>query len=156
MERLTHKRSNGIKSGYWSPAKKEELVQRLAAYEDTGATPEQLKIIEEEYSRMAKELSVLRQQNLKSPYKVGDTIYCLEEYEDGVEYSGYRYLGECEEYIMVCPTFIDCDNFYKQLREMACKNTDEMGRDIFLFDKKNTYRTREEASDAIDRMEEGD
>lgn len=63
MERLTHKRSNGIKSGYWSPVKKEELVQRLAAYEDTGATPEQLKIIEEEYSRMAHELAMLRQQN---------------------------------------------------------------------------------------------
>lgn len=63
MERLTHKRSNGIKSGYWSPAKKEELIQHLAAYEDTGATPELLKSIDEEYSRMAKELSVLRQQN---------------------------------------------------------------------------------------------
>ncbi|WP_279220808.1 hypothetical protein [Clostridium sp. OM02-18AC] len=30
MERLTHKRANGIKSGYWSPNKKDELVQRLA------------------------------------------------------------------------------------------------------------------------------
>ena len=62
MERLTHKRSNGIKSGYWSPAKKEELVQRLAAYEDTGVTPEKLKIIEEEYSKMAHELAMLRKQ----------------------------------------------------------------------------------------------
>ena len=35
MNRLTHERSNGIKTGYWSPSKKEELVQRLAAYEDT-------------------------------------------------------------------------------------------------------------------------
>nr|WP_288555647.1 DUF551 domain-containing protein [uncultured Mediterraneibacter sp.] len=34
MERLTHKRANGIKSGYWSPAKKQELVDRLAIYED--------------------------------------------------------------------------------------------------------------------------
>lgn len=32
MERMTHKRVNGIKTGYWSPATKEELVQRLAEY----------------------------------------------------------------------------------------------------------------------------
>lgn len=34
MERLTHKRENGIKRGYWSPNKKQELVDRLAMYED--------------------------------------------------------------------------------------------------------------------------
>ena len=34
MERLTHKRENGIKRGYWSPNKKQELVDRLAIYED--------------------------------------------------------------------------------------------------------------------------
>ena len=39
MERLTHERANGIKSGYWSPATEEELVQRLAAYENTGYEP---------------------------------------------------------------------------------------------------------------------
>ena len=33
MERLTHKRENGIKRGYWSPNKKQELVDRLAMYE---------------------------------------------------------------------------------------------------------------------------
>ena len=34
MERLTHKRENGIKRGYWSPNKKQELVDRLAMCED--------------------------------------------------------------------------------------------------------------------------
>lgn len=33
-ERLTHKRCNGIKSGYWSPAKKDDLIDRLAEYEN--------------------------------------------------------------------------------------------------------------------------
>lgn len=32
MERLTHERVNGIKTGYWSTATKEVLVQKLAAY----------------------------------------------------------------------------------------------------------------------------
>lgn len=46
MNGLTHPRDNGIKTGYWSPNKKDELIKRLAAYEDTGLSPgevEQLK-----------------------------------------------------------------------------------------------------------------
>lgn len=42
MERLTHKRCNGIKIGYWTPSKKQDLVDRLAAYEDTGVNPKQI------------------------------------------------------------------------------------------------------------------
>ena len=35
MERLTHERCSGIKTGYWSAAKKDELIERLAEYENT-------------------------------------------------------------------------------------------------------------------------
>ena len=42
MDRLTHKRSNGIKTGYWSPDRKDELVERLAEYENTGLTPQEI------------------------------------------------------------------------------------------------------------------
>ena len=47
MERLTHKRVSGIKEGYWSPNKKQELVDRLAAYENTGLPPEHVKWLKE-------------------------------------------------------------------------------------------------------------
>lgn len=50
MERLTAVRCSGIKTGYWSPAKKDELVQRLGAYEDTGLTPEEVKRMKEKNS----------------------------------------------------------------------------------------------------------
>ena len=43
MERLTAQRCSGIKEGYWSTAKKDELVQRLGQYEDTGLTPEEVR-----------------------------------------------------------------------------------------------------------------
>lgn len=39
MLRLTSQRCNGIKIGYWSTAKKDELLQRLGEYEDTGLEP---------------------------------------------------------------------------------------------------------------------
>ena len=47
MERLTAQRCSGIKSGYWSTAKKDELIQRLGQYEDTGYTPEEIKALED-------------------------------------------------------------------------------------------------------------
>lgn len=40
ISRLTHPRSNGIKTGYWSPNKKDELVERLAEYENTDLMPQ--------------------------------------------------------------------------------------------------------------------
>ena len=45
MERMTHERVNGIKTGYWSAASKEEVVQRLAQYENTGLEPEEIKTL---------------------------------------------------------------------------------------------------------------
>ena len=47
MERLTAQRCSGIKSGYWSTAKKDDLGQRLGQYEDTGLTPEEIKALED-------------------------------------------------------------------------------------------------------------
>lgn len=60
MERLTHERVNGIKTGYWSAATKEALVQRLAAYENTGLEPEE---IGEAIKRAARERDKDRDQN---------------------------------------------------------------------------------------------
>lgn len=48
MERLTHERVNGIKTGYWSAATKEALVQKLAAYENTGYEPDEIRVAIEE------------------------------------------------------------------------------------------------------------
>lgn len=43
MNRLTHERVGDItKTGYWTAAKKQELIDALAAYEDTGKTAEEV------------------------------------------------------------------------------------------------------------------
>ena len=44
LSRLTHKRESGMKSGYWSPNRKEELVERLAEYEDLEEQGKLLKL----------------------------------------------------------------------------------------------------------------
>lgn len=60
MNRLTHKRENGIETGYWSPNKKQELIDRLAEYESTGLSPEQLKNIDTAYKELSKEVAKYR------------------------------------------------------------------------------------------------
>lgn len=50
MKRLTAVRCSGIKAGYWSPEKKDDLVQLLGAYEDTGLTPAEVKKMKEKNS----------------------------------------------------------------------------------------------------------
>lgn len=45
MKRLTQKRANGIKTGYWSASKKDDLVARLAEYEDTGLEPAEVLLL---------------------------------------------------------------------------------------------------------------
>ena len=62
MERLTHQRNSGIKTGYWSPNKKDELVTALAAYEDTGLVPEQICEIDKLYPEKCKEVVELKKQ----------------------------------------------------------------------------------------------
>lgn len=43
MKRWTARRENGIKTGYWSNLKKEDLIQHLAEYENTGLYPAEIK-----------------------------------------------------------------------------------------------------------------
>ena len=64
MERLTHWNERlGRYTIEMTRGSHSRIAQCLAAYEDTGITPDQLQVIEEEYSKMAKELAELRQQN---------------------------------------------------------------------------------------------
>ena len=64
MERLTHWNERlGRYTIEMTRGSHSRIAQCLAAYEDTGITPDQFQVIEEEYSKMAKELAELRQQN---------------------------------------------------------------------------------------------
>lgn len=62
MDRLTHERNSGIKKGYWSPARKEELVQHLADYEDTGLEPEQIREMDRLYLEKCQDVTELKKR----------------------------------------------------------------------------------------------
>lgn len=42
MGRLTHKRVGGMKYGYWTECKKDDITQRLGEYKDTELSPEEI------------------------------------------------------------------------------------------------------------------
>lgn len=67
MKRLTHKRVSGIRAGYWSPNKKQELVDRLAGYEDTGLDPEQIRELKERNTAQAPEPAPLGMDGMVCP-----------------------------------------------------------------------------------------
>ena len=105
-ERLTHKRVNGIKEGYWSSAKKEALMQRLAEYEDTGFDPEEIKglvdkIIGLSKLVMADWVPVEEQLPEDDQYILlsfaNFSLPAVGHYEINEDGSGAFYLGDCNE-----------------------------------------------------------
>lgn len=112
MNRLTHQRNSGIKTGYWSPNKKDELVTALAAYEDTGLTPEDIMELKEFCSNpLNTALPAVTIQALKwipanKPPKTDDYVLLSFEnfscpqigrYEHDEDGGGNWYLGDCDE-----------------------------------------------------------
>ena len=51
MERLTHERCNGIKTGYWSPEKK-AVAEACKIYKSLGLTPDQIQALKERDTSM--------------------------------------------------------------------------------------------------------
>lgn len=78
MERLTHERANGIKKGYWSAEKKETLIARLAEYENTGKTPEEIRGFEETARKMA-ERTISLHRELKAEQSKDEWIPVCEK-----------------------------------------------------------------------------
>ncbi len=69
MERLTYKveRKRGGKweRGYYTKHNKQKLINVLAAYEDTGLTPEQIREIDCLHAEKCREMAELRQKKEK-------------------------------------------------------------------------------------------
>lgn len=144
MERLTKRLDNGKElcidvcgekcvDGYtWCPKCKPftDVMKKLADYEDV------------------EEQGLL----LRLPCNVGDTVWCIEEFEDGFEYSGYKFMAMCGEFVIVTPKYSNCD-FKEQLHEMERESREWEGISVDMFKKENVFITKEEAEQALARTE---
>lgn len=89
---------------------------------------------------------------IRLPCKVGDPIVCVEEYEDGYDYSTYLLMATCGDFVIVTPRLFRCNNFDKQLHDM-CEESQEWERiDACLFHRSRVFLSKEEAEKALERM----
>lgn len=100
MNRLTQKRVNGIKTGYWSASKKDELVARLAEYEDTGLEPAEVLQLKKE-SEERRWIPVTERLPESGKYVLMSfenfTLPAIGKYEVNDEGDGAWYLGDNDE-----------------------------------------------------------
>ena len=100
MNRLTQKRVNGIKTGYWSAGKKDELVARLAEYEDTGLEPAEVLQLKKE-SEERRWIPVTERLSESGKYVLMSfenfTLPLIGRYEVNDEGDGAWYLGDNDE-----------------------------------------------------------
>ncbi len=88
---------------------------------------------------------------LRLPCKVGDTVYCVEEFEDGFEYYGYVFMAMCGEYFIVTPEY-DCDDFNEQLELMEEDSAQFEHVSVNIFHKSKVAITKEEAKKKLAEM----
>lgn len=140
MERLTSKRVNGIKSGYWSAAKKDELIARLAEYEDTGKTPEEIRGFEETARKMV-ERTISLHRELKAEQSKHDSCWhCPNRVKNDYKRQE-EYLAKVAEY-------------KKKEKEQGFINEEE--RQKLQFDIDKAKKTAEEARKRLDKLDTGD
>ena len=100
MNRLTQKRVNGIKTGYWSAGKKDELAARLAEYEDTGLEPAEVLQLKKE-SEERRWIPVTERLPESGKYVLMSfenfTLPAIGQYEVNDEGDGAWYLGDNDE-----------------------------------------------------------
>ena len=98
MNRLTQKRVNGIKTGYWSASKKDDLVARLAEYEDTGLEPAEVLQLKKNAVRW---IPVTERLPESGKYVLMSfenfTLPAIGRYEVNDEGDGAWYLGDNDE-----------------------------------------------------------
>ena len=103
--RLTHKRANGIRQGYWTSANKNELLQRLAEYEDTGLEPDEIREMVSKVIAMGQlvlqdwipvEERLPEDDNYILLSFTNFTLPAVGRYEADQE-GGAFYLGDCDE-----------------------------------------------------------
>lgn len=111
MERLTYKverkRGNKWEGGYYTKHNKQQLINALAAYEDTGLSPGQIRKIDRLYAEKCREMAKLQQRDTaKEPQYEGDSYHegrlvydtwicpnCGKRYE--VDYDDYDFCPKC-------------------------------------------------------------
>lgn len=139
MERLTIRNADGTVSQP-TGLKWAEVLKRLAAYEDIGLSPEEIKLnmdgLDEYHTAEAEGRLVIL------PCKVGDTVYVLERFCDGS-------IGDCDSWVK-CK---ECKDYQQEVSERRIGTLFQAVSIIKMLGK-TVFLTREEAEAALKKEKE--
>lgn len=173
MERLTYWCDDGMGGGkyhvnengteYSGPS-----IDRLAAYEDTGLTPEGMEAIKT--SLMGKSLAEIKEINglpvermidlaeaehegrlVVLPCAPGAEVWVVERDEDGcaVDVSGYMFLAKAGDAVILTAYINDLDNAQDILAYHMQETAKNYDTDLVVFHADDCYTTCEEAEAAL-------
>ncbi len=179
MERLTRRDSVGqaLLAPEWEEKYKAHelidiLLECLAAYEDTGLTPAQIKYI---LPKQSAEEAVERMRDEKERYDEwfawkqaesdgrlvvlpcapGTEVWVVERDEDGcaADVSGFMFLAKAGDAVILTPYINDLDNAQDTLAYHMQETAENYYTNLAVFPADDCYTTREEAEKALEGME---
>lgn len=180
MERLTTKREadaqreayeRRIEQGYPRNIPEERFL-KLAAYEDTGLTPEEVWHWKEciatptmkHLVEMCGKIEAERDRYKKAeadgrlavlPCAPGTEVWAVERDEDGcaVDVSGYMFLAKAGDAVILTAYINDLDNAQDTLAYHMRETARNYETNLVVFPADDCYTTREEAEKALEGME---
>ncbi len=134
-----------------------ELFYRLAVYEDTGLTPEEIKTVQDNltpipFSRYLEIMEAERAGRLVvSRFRPGDEIWAIERDEDGTAYdfSGHMFLAQALGYVIVSAYINDYKLLCETLDYHACETVENYETNLAVLPVCDVYGTRQEAEEAL-------
>ena len=109
MERLTYERTRGNKTGYLSHAKKDVLIERLAAYENSDLEPGIIRDMMQNYQLLCKRMKLIEDNECKEWCQFCNTeVHILWD----VKVHGYQiYCPNCGNRLMLCNKCTHSDDY---------------------------------------------
>lgn len=151
----------------------EERFLKLAAYEDTGLTPAQIKYMlpkqsaEEAVERMRDEKERYDEwfawkqaesegRLVVQPCAPGTEVWVVDRDEDGcaVDVSGYMFLAKAGDAVILTPYINDLDNAHDILAYHMNETTENYETNLMVFPAYDCYTTREKAEEAMEQEAE--
>lgn len=174
--------AQGIKERFTEPSLFFMLLNRLAAYEDTGLSPETVNDLVERFSyvyRTVEGLDIVDPVHfgafvdrvkhwaqaekdgrlvVQKPPFPGDTIWIIErdEYEEPIEISWYMFFAFVGRAAIVSSFINDSETLDETVEYHIDETMNNFDTDLSVFPKNDCYLTREEAEAALKKREEAD
>lgn len=145
MKRITERDRYG-KAIMTSCGSIEDMVERLADYEDTGLEPEYINELVDDSFAISKELKRY------SRFSPGQEIYVIERDDMGVaqDVSGYMFLAISADAVIASVYIDDIDDLYGMLEEHVIRTREKFRTTLCVFPLSDCYDTYEEASMAME------